>query len=120
MKFPTEAQIARMRKQYPAGTMIRLHHMGNDPRPIPDGTIGKVVAVDDAGNILMHWDNGRSLSLIESEDSFTILPRCPKCGKQYAEHPAISREDGETNICPECGMIEALEDFKKYLDGIGL
>jgi len=34
---------------------------------------------------------------------------CPKCGKTYRGHPAISRVDNETPICPECGTREALE-----------
>ena len=33
---------------------------------------------------------------------------CPKCGKKYEDHPAISRTDDKTEICPECGMREAL------------
>ena len=33
---------------------------------------------------------------------------CPKCGKNYSEHPAISREDNETEICPNCGLHEAI------------
>lgn len=32
---------------------------------------------------------------------------CPKCGKEYAERPAISRIDN-SEICPECGALEAL------------
>lgn len=36
---------------------------------------------------------------------------CPKCGKEYNDYPAISRRDNKTEICPECGQIEALEDF---------
>ena len=36
---------------------------------------------------------------------------CPKCGKEYNDYPAISRHDNETEICPLCGMSEALEDF---------
>ena len=35
---------------------------------------------------------------------------CPKCGKEYNDYPAISRRDNKTLICPECGVIEALED----------
>ena len=34
---------------------------------------------------------------------------CPKCGREYTGHPAISRMDGETPICPDCGTREALE-----------
>lgn len=33
---------------------------------------------------------------------------CPKCGKQYDGHPALSRVDNETLICPDCGTREAL------------
>ena len=34
---------------------------------------------------------------------------CPKCGKTYKGHPAISRDDNQTPICPLCGTKEALE-----------
>lgn len=34
---------------------------------------------------------------------------CPKCGSTYTEHPALSRTDNETLICPDCGIREALE-----------
>lgn len=36
---------------------------------------------------------------------------CPKCNKIYKERPAISRRDNMTEICPNCGISEALEDF---------
>ena len=39
---------------------------------------------------------------------------CPICGKEYTEHPALSRRDNKTEICPACGMREALEDFIKH------
>lgn len=32
---------------------------------------------------------------------------CPKCGKKYSEHAAISRIDNKTEICPTCGLTEA-------------
>ena len=35
--------------------------------------------------------------------------KCPRCGKEYKERPALSREDNKTYICPECGTKEALE-----------
>ena len=43
---------------------------------------------------------------------------CPKCGKTYAGYPAVSRIDG-TEICPECGVREALDAFAKYRSSNG-
>lgn len=37
------------------------------------------------------------------------MSKCPLCGKVYEEHPAISRKDNKTEICPDCGALEALE-----------
>ena len=34
---------------------------------------------------------------------------CPICGKTYTGHPALSRKDNATPICPDCGTLEALE-----------
>ena len=36
---------------------------------------------------------------------------CPKCGRIYRERPALSREDGVSEICPDCGTREALESI---------
>lgn len=41
--------------------------------------------------------------------------KCPKCNKKIVGYPAISRVDNKTKICSECGMLEALEEFNKYL-----
>lgn len=35
--------------------------------------------------------------------------QCPKCNAVYTAPPAISREDGRTFICPDCGTREALQ-----------
>lgn len=37
------------------------------------------------------------------------IATCPKCGQQYTGHPALSREDSEMLICPDCGTREALD-----------
>lgn len=34
--------------------------------------------------------------------------KCPRCGKYYLGHPAISRKDNKTEICTHCGIEEAL------------
>ena len=46
---------------------------------------------------------------IEAKGEPDIMRTCPKCGKEYQEHPAISRTDNKTEICPDCGTLEALE-----------
>lgn len=41
------------------------------------------------------------------------LQRCPKCKKEFTGYPAISRKDNKTEICPECGVREAIEAYQK-------
>ena len=105
--FPNEHEIATLRQKYPHGTMLRLIRMVDDPNPIKPGTVGEVDYIDDAGNIHMIWRNGRTLSLIDEVDEFEVLPTCLKCGKQYAERPAMSRCDSSP-ICAMCGYKEAV------------
>ena len=33
---------------------------------------------------------------------------CPACGTEYKAPSALSRQDGKTHICPNCGIREAL------------
>ena len=68
--FMTQKQVEMLRNQYLPGTRICCDGMPDDPRPIESGTLGTVVGVDDAGQIMMKWDNGRTLSLIPGVDSF--------------------------------------------------
>ena len=37
--------------------------------------------------------------------------KCPRCGNIYRQPPALSRVDGTTAICPDCGTREALESM---------
>lgn len=34
---------------------------------------------------------------------------CPLCGRAYTGYPAVSRMDSKTEICPDCGIREALD-----------
>ncbi len=76
MQFPNEEQLKALRERYPAGTLLRLINMDDPFAPVPLGTIGEVTMVDDAGNLHMRWRNGRSLSLIEGVDDFTVISDC--------------------------------------------
>ena len=70
MNFPSRNEVERIRRQYPAGTRICCDNMPDDPRPVPSGTMGTVIGVDDMCSIMMKWDNGQGLSLIPGVDSF--------------------------------------------------
>ena len=45
------------------------------------------------------------------KEELSILRTCPICGKEDNEHPALSRKDNTTLICPDCGTREALESI---------
>ena len=69
---PSREQIERLRKRYPIGATVKLISMEDAQSP-PPGTLGKIHGVDDAGSILVAWQNGSSLSLIPDVDSFRIV-----------------------------------------------
>ena len=70
----TPRQTAECRLNYPPGTRILLEHMA-DKFAVPDGTRGTVDHVDDAGQIHMRWDNGRTLAIVPQVDSFRKLTK---------------------------------------------
>ena len=59
--------VEHLRKQYPKGTKIELLEMDDVQAP-PIGTVGIVYGVDDLGSLLVRWENGSSLSVIDGVD----------------------------------------------------
>ena len=115
---------------------IVLDEMVDDPDPIAPGEQATVIGYD-AENLLVAWDNGRSLSLIPGVDKYHTInsdaeldksfewlyerqhgnDKCPRCGKLFdAMRGAVSRRK-RVMICDECGKAEAIEDFMKWKDG---
>ena len=88
--FMKEQQVEMLRKQYPPGTRICCDYMPDDPRSIESGTLGTVVGVDDAGQIMMKWDNGRTLSLIPGVDSFHTVEQTEDMTEDMDEGPVMS------------------------------
>lgn len=60
--------LNRIKFTYPKGTRVRLIQM-DDPRPVPVGTLGTVLDVDDLGSLIVSWDNGQILNVLYGIDS---------------------------------------------------
>ena len=66
-------QAERYKQSYPPGPRVMLLNMNDPYSPVESGMRGTVQSVDDIGQLLMKWDNGRALALIPGEDSFRRL-----------------------------------------------
>ena len=64
--------VSAIRRDYPVGTRIRLISMDDPYTKLTCGDCGTVQGVDDAGQIMMSWDRGGSLSLIPGVDRFSV------------------------------------------------
>ena len=62
MRMYNQKQVEQLRKRYPEGTRLCLDFMDEAGMP--------VAFIDDAGQIHMHWENGRSLAIVPGVDSF--------------------------------------------------
>lgn len=135
---------------YGGGTLkpfmrVVLDEMVNDPDPIERGAQGTFAGYDGAGDLMVSWDNGRDLKLIEGVDRYHVVmdeeldksfeqlkviqgkledgntSRCPRCGVPFDCHRgAVSRRVEQIMICPLCGQQEAIEDFLIHGKEMGL
>lgn len=96
MRIPSEQELTNLREKYPEGSRVKLNHMQDLQSP-PSGTLGTVMGVDDAGQILMKWDNGSSLSLIpEAGDEVELL--LPDFTGTVREQVLKVRDSGKFNM----------------------
>ena len=68
MRFPSKETVERLRGEYPAGTRVELVSMNDPWSKLKPGDKGTVLGVDDAGSLLMRWDNGSGLNVVCGED----------------------------------------------------
>lgn len=109
--FPDRKTVERLRKQYPAGTRVRLLSMDDTQAP-PPGTEGEVRGVDDAGHILMSWSGGCSLNLIYGVDSFEVLPAMTD---KVREQILAVRATGRTNMF-DINAVQIIADEMHFYD----
>ena len=86
--FQTRQQVEFTRSCYPPCTRIVLNCMNDPFSPVESGMRGTVRYVDDAGQIGVAWDNGRSLSLIPGVDSFRKLTQ-----QEIAQEQGMTMEE---------------------------
>jgi hypothetical protein len=59
-------------------------------------------------------EDGLDLSDIMNENNHMTMRYCPSCSSWYGDkYPAISRKDNKTEICPACGVREAIGAYIK-------
>lgn len=107
-----------MREQYPPGTRIRLREMNDPYSPVPAGTEGTVELVDDACQIHMKWDNGRTLALIPGVDCFSVIgPKLTQL-KLYMPLTAKLYERDDYGNMQEDPTDVDVQDLLRYEDKI--
>ena len=67
MRFPSKEIVEQVRRQYPVETRVELVEMDDVQAP-PIGIQGTVTGVDDTGSLLVDWDNGSGLNVINGVD----------------------------------------------------
>ncbi|MDR1263335.1 MAG: DUF4314 domain-containing protein [Oscillospiraceae bacterium] len=70
----SRAYLALLRGLYSKGTRVKLTALMHDPySTLKPGDCGSITGVDDAGNLMVDWDNGSRLNLLPDVDSFRKL-----------------------------------------------
>ncbi len=106
-------RVGMMRRQYPVGTRIQLDSLCTNEQDdafnialrANCGLCGTVIGVDDQPSLLMKWDNGRSLSLLPFEDSFTVIHKVQR-GTLYDEQVQALLELPDVQWTFGIGLIE--------------
>lgn len=112
MRFPSEEEIRNLREHYPAGARVELLQMDDVQAPTI-GTKGTVVGVDDAGSIMVRWDNGSGLSVAYGVDCCRSL--VPEFTQTVRDQLMAIRDSGETNML-DVPMVQRLAFDHEYYE----
>jgi hypothetical protein len=118
-------KVERIKEMYPKGIRIRLTAMSGES-DMPSGLMGTVDFVDDAGQLQMIWDNGRSLALIPGEDSFATVSQSEPAQTQKPDAPLIGADGNIFNLMgiasralKVAGMREQAEEMCRRITASG-
>ena len=111
--FVSKQQLEFLRARYPVGTRLELKHMDGEG-DMQSGLRGTVFLVDDAGQIQMNWDNGRSLALNSETDLYRKLSQ----EEIEAENQAIEQSSSPSMSMRGVNMDneKLLAEFTNYFD----
>ncbi len=112
MRFPSEEEIRNLREHYPAGARVELLQMDDVQAPTI-GTKGTVIGVDDAGSIMVRWDNGSGLSVAYGVDCCRSL--VPEFTQTVRDQLMAIRDSGETNML-DVPMVQRLAFDHEYYE----
>ena len=97
-----QRQAQRNKQFYPPGTRLELLHMDDPYSPVPDGTRGTVRFVDDAGQLHMNWDNGRTLAVDTDVDTIRKLTMDEIAEEEIAKgHEVVNLGDDCQIVLPD-------------------
>lgn len=111
MRFPSEKELKELREHYPEGARVELVEM--DPQAPPVGTKGIVIGVDDAGSIMVRWDNGSSLNVAYGADRCRLL--VGEFTKTVRDQILAIRDTGETNMF-DVPMVQSIANRLGYYE----
>ena len=115
------------------GCRLVVDEMANDPQPVASGSQGTFEGYDGVGDLLMKWDCGSSLKLIDGVDKYHVISsdseietsiahekelqdkisrdeefECPRCGKKALYRTRALSRIADISVCEACGTMEAI------------
>jgi hypothetical protein len=95
MNWPTSAQVAAQKANYPVGTRVELISCTDQFTDLKPGDQGVVRYVDDIGTCHIIWDNGSSLGMALGED---VIKKLPQIAETIIDQINKVRISGKANM----------------------